>query len=223
MKIKSIVQAFFILTFFLIAQAHAATTYQLDDGTGDNNIGIPSYALPWVWMNTFDAVGGTDQITSVGIAWGSGADGLSARVKIWDDPNNDGSPSDRVELSFFDVIISGGGTQGTDTFSFYDIVDTLVTGSFFVGVEFASTSNLDTYPARIDQLQNGQPSTEGKSWVGTLDDTLPLGLIDSYFAGNWMIRANGSEVAPVPEPSTILMLGAGLLGLLAATRRPARQ
>lgn len=218
MKVASIFQAFFILVFVLFTQAHAATTYQLDDGTGTTNVTATAGGLSWVWMNQFDAVGGTDQITSVGIAWGQDLDGTSARLTIWDDPDNDGSPVDRALLNYIDVLISGGGIGGTDSFIFYDIVDTLVAGSFFVGVEFTNANTFQGYPARIDQTLSS-----GRSWIGSIDNTtIPMQLIDTIgFPGNWMIRANGSGAAPVPEPSTILMLGAGLLGLLATTRRSA--
>ena len=77
MKLGAIVQSVFFLVFLLLSQVQAAT-YQLDDGTGDTEIGFIGGVgtLTWTWMNQFDAGEGGDTITSIGLAWGVGANGF---------------------------------------------------------------------------------------------------------------------------------------------------
>lgn len=145
MRLVALFASFCMIVSLMLSPVRASTIYQIDDGIGDESIGVTTPGLSWTWMNSFNAVGGQDQITSVSIMWGQVSDGLAALVKIWDDPNNDGNPNDRVLLNTLEVVISN---ANTDVFSLYDIADTLVSGSFFVGVEMASDSNM--YPARID-------------------------------------------------------------------------
>ncbi|MBS1138651.1 MAG: hypothetical protein H6R13_104 [Proteobacteria bacterium] len=193
-----------------------ANLYSLDDGTSTNSIGIGGGAI--TWMNQFTVLGGNNTISSISVAWGQVANGTSASIVVWNDPNNDGNPFDaQVVGTPLNILTSN---SETDIFNLYDIADVVVSNSFFVGVFMNSPSG--SYPASIDET-----STSRRSWVAAagndLNDlgswTLPVDLIDNYgFPGNWMIRAESGS-SNVPEPASVALLGIGLAGLAATRRR----
>jgi hypothetical protein len=193
----------------------SASTYQLDDGTGENSIG--AYGLNAVtYMNQFSTASAYDYISSIEIAWGQVLNDTPVTIYIWDDLDNDGSPIDRVVL-YSDVVNIQ--NANTDTFNFFSAPNIYVDGSFFVGFEYLNTQDAlgtsNYFPGRLDQTQTLQ-----RSWIGVPDAGLEFNTIDYYgFSGNWMIRANGGGASPVPEPSTMILLGIGLLGLVGVGRR----
>ena len=210
--IKSIL-LLFLFTFF--SMNTYAATYQIDDGTGEDSIGLFSLEKT-TYMNQFTTPGTGDYISSIEIAWGKIYNGMVSKIFVWDDPNNDGSPIDRIALYSSDVIVDN---ANTDIFNIFNVPRTYVLGSFFIGFEyFASQEELDSsnyYPGRLDQ-----DHPKKRSWVGANSAELEFDLIDNFdFPGNWMIRANGDDVSPVPEPSTMILLGAGLLGLIGVGRK----
>ena len=192
-----------------------ALTYKIDDGTGEDSIGLYSLEKT-TYMNQFVTPTTGDYISSIEIAWGKILDGMSSKIFIWSDPNNDGSPIDRIDLFSLDVIVDN---ANTDTFNIFNITKTFVLGSFFVGFEyFATQEELDSsnyFPGRLDQTLPMK-----RSWVGANSADLEFDLIDNFkLPGNWMIRANGEDVSPVPEPSTMILLGVGMLGLIGMGRK----
>lgn len=157
-----------------------------------------------IWMNQFNAVGPTDKITSIEVAWGTVDDGTAATVFLWSDPNGDGNPTDRMVLSSLSVAVAN---NNTNIFNLYDIADADVTGSFFVGVEMISPES-KSWPIRLDKLD-----VSGQSWYVSGSTAA------SETRGDFMIRANGTAVTQAPEPATMLLLGLGLMGLAGVRRK----
>lgn len=87
----------------------AGCLYQLDDGTQENQIGTNAQIA---WMNKF-TVNGCSVITAVDVAFGGNfavPDGFPAKVCIWDDPNDDGDPSNAVLVVTQDIVVAGANT-----------------------------------------------------------------------------------------------------------------
>jgi len=113
--------------------------YIHDDGHAEFSIGTGGSSADICWLQYFDPVGGVERITHIsatfGIDWSPGhiPPGTYAHVYLWDDPNNDGDPSDAVLLG------QGGGyvrNPDTNIFTHYPLDEGGVTvySRFFVGV-----------------------------------------------------------------------------------------
>ena len=197
-------------------QAHAQFTYQNDDGTADNSVGLTSGGT-FAWGNMF-SVNSMDGpiLNSIEIGYGAGIAGSTVIWRVFND--DDGDPTAGLALlssgsysvvnddfetngPAIDVISAGGVNVSNDSF-------------LFITAEITHAGGL--FPAAIDQT-----NSLGQSWItlgpGNADDwglNATTGVIDSFgLPGNWIIRGN----AVVPEPSAFAMIA--LLGGLAAARR----
>ncbi len=172
--------------------------YQIDDGFHENSIGLTGGG-DIIWLNQFNVVAGMETINSISLAWGPVAAGTPTTVMLYDDPNNDGDPSDAVLLTTANTTVSN---PDLAIFATVDITDTFVGNvgeSFFVGA-FATHLDLE-WPAALDQT-----SSLGRSWVagdgpGTgdivnlLNNSLLPVVVDSVgFPGNWLLRGGAAFV-----------------------------
>ena len=180
--------------------------YTLDDGSSENAIGLTNGG-DVMWMNAFDAVDGAETIRSIYVTWGqAGETGISAghptRVFVYEDPNDDGDPSDAVLLTEAQTTVQN---PHTDTFTMVPIPATEVDGVFFIAALYQNHA-AGAFPAPLDQSS----APQGASWVagtGTpgafnVDDltanALPPSNVDGLgFAGNWLLRAGTSGAANI--------------------------
>jgi len=145
---------------------YLVNNYQYDDGASENANKVWSGAGTWgqtCWMNEFDAQGGSDVITQVSVAFGSGlfpnnrpALGAACNVGIWSDPNQDGNPVDGVLL----VQVASTITVLGDLFQTIPIPPTAVSGKFFAGAWCANNHTPNEFPAALDQ----SAGPNGRAW-----------------------------------------------------------
>jgi hypothetical protein len=200
-KILKLAILLILLTACLASPRAYAFTYTLDDGTGEGAVVLPPMGIDYIWANQFTVVPGAERITGIWVAFGplslSGPsmDGAPVTVSIWSDPNGDGSPTGDAVL-----LRSAVGTianYGTDTFNFYPIPDTVVSGSFFVAatVYLSPSQPVFNLPFRYDNNTQPSPSRSFLTIGGDLSDVPAWQQRPFVF----MIRAEGSPATPTPE------------------------
>ncbi|MFN0008262.1 MAG: hypothetical protein ACKVXR_10165 [Planctomycetota bacterium] len=138
---------------------------QHDDGSSENLFGWFAGG-ELVWMQRFSGTGSTG-VSSIQVTWGSLAfpglgpgNGTSSKVAIWDDPNDDGNPSDAVLIQLVNTTVSN---VDTDIFNTVPIAPVVVNGVFFLGAGLAHAS--------------GQ-------FVAPMDESCPIAGVSWYFGNN---------------------------------------
>ncbi len=219
-----------VLLFAGVApRSSRASLYQIDDGTAENTFGVIDFNYDLIALNQFTVIGGNNMIGSVEIAFGSpfsndtSLNGLPYTVVVWDDPNNDGDPSDASYVISAQNVVSSANTNTLELTTLPICVP--VSQSFFVGFLInAGDNHLGGFqePAAVDVnsfLPNRSYITAAPGGAGDIYNLsnnylLPLGTYEynSGKAGNFIIRANPWQV---PEPATTtLIIFAGFAGII---------
>lgn len=206
---------FFVCLVLLLPGLALGTTYQHDDGVAENAIGLSGPGTIW-WGNVFDTGGTTQTITTLQVAFSSTAV-LNHDFDLFLLSDDDGDPTSGATVL---QTVAGTVQFDDDTFQTYSISATDVTG-YFVVAATATSNQSGMYFAALDDT-----SSQGMSWVATgSTGGLPTGTsgkVDSFgFPGNFLLRAEATDAAPVPEPvslSALLMGAGGLVGYLRRRR-----
>ena len=172
--------------------------YKLDDGTQENALGLGNGG-DVLWLNCFDAIPGFEEISSVNLTWGPMSNGKVSKVLVYEDPNNDGDPTDAVLLTMADVSVAN---AGTNTFISVPITPVTVEGKFFIGAMVQNQVGGES-PAPVDTNSSAHSSwIVGNTTPGGMDiydlgnnDVPPVLLDDLGLPGNFLLRADGQ--APV--------------------------
>ena len=181
----------------------------LDDGSWESTVTFTGEQF--LWFNQFPLGPTPFELEGVSVLFPFGAGvstGDAIQIAVWHDPDNDPTNGATLLTSFNSTIQTVNGT----TFSTYPVAPVVVTpvgGNLLVGVinrYVVGGIPAATSPAAIDTT-----SSQGRSWYATWTTdppdppTLPsddvTALIDSYVAGNWMIRANGLQAFGQGIPS----------------------
>lgn len=181
--------------------------YGVDDGTTETSIGLADSGT-LAWFNALEAQPGCEQISEIWIVWGApGAlpmptNGSPAKIYLWDDPTNDGDPTDAVLLVEQAVTVQNVGT-GAETR--YNIPITSVSGTFFIGASITSPTIV-----RGAAIDNTVPVLSPPvSWIcGSYsiafdpenlgaNEIPPLLLNDDGYPGEFVMRAVGGSAGYV--------------------------
>ncbi len=190
--------------------------YQYDLGTATNNLGL-SAGGDIFWGNLFAADGGSDTITEVQTSFGAAAipgsiaNGSPVTIGIWNDPNDDGDPTDGALLWSTATTVTN---ADTDTLTAYSTGGVAVTGNFIVGV--VCTHGVGEYPAPLDESfsSSGRSFAAYSDTPGAFDvnnlaanDQAPIDLDSIGFPAVFMARATGSGTS---EPGASYCFGDGI-------------
>ena len=170
--------AFVSTTLVLLCVAAAAgstTEYLYDDGVSNITLGPPDSFeefgdIDVMWGNYFFAESPREIVRTVEFGLGSLSKGGAVSVWIFDDPDNDGDPTNAVPLTSVTTV---GANLGFD-FNVVDVPATAVTGGFFVAVEhlallvYPSPGDPD-YPSPVRFDPDGRAD---RSWF-FYDDDIP--------------------------------------------------
>ena len=207
------------------ASSQGDELYQYDDGTAEGELGLAVIGGV-CWIHVFEAQPGGEIITSISTALGApgGFDhspllGEPLSVHIWDDPNNDGNPTDAV-------LLGGGVGEVTevDNNVFMEIAldaPVEISGTFVIGASvFQSIPNVGPSPGDLSQ------ASEGRAWaVGVFGAPFDpeningdTGVAEMDTIGRpavWLLRANASACPADLDGSGAVDFG-DVLAVLAA-------
>ena len=192
--------------------AAAITQYLLDDGDPETAFGM-SLNNDLLWLNVFEALPGAETVVSIELMWShsgftNGAGG-PATVLLYDDPNDDGDPTDGVLLT---SVLTTMEQKGTETLVSVPIPATVVSGFFMVAALVTDAPNGLLFPAAMDIS-----APQGRSYIGfgvDLDPSTLAGVNAVGTVGNPSTDANFVlRATAVPEPSTALLTLGGLAAL----------
>lgn len=198
----------------------------VDDDNSEGSFGIGlAAARQFMWFNRFTPPTSPFFLSEIWVLFPADPNvpvGGPVQLAVYLDPDGDPSNGAQLLATYNETVQAADG----NTFSVYQLgtpLQVLSTGDLLIGVvdRFVVTGVTPaTEPAAIDIT-----SSQGRSWIALWTGDPPdppqlppdstIELVDSYLAGNWMIRAFGGATTqggiPVTGP-----LGVGLLVLLLA-------
>jgi hypothetical protein len=195
---------------FTLTQGAASPTHvgRYDDGSSENVIGLINGGS-FAWLHRFGQIGQTVTVRAISTAYGTPLfpgltppDGAPADVALWDDPNDDGDPSDAVLLVRVSTTIQH---TDTDILNRVALPPTSVNGIYFVGA--VVTHAAGQYVGSFDQ--NSCPSGSlGRAWYAGSSTPVfnflnlaantfpPIELDVSNLPGVFLLRVDQGQIDP---------------------------
>ncbi|MBS0190767.1 MAG: hypothetical protein U0573_02600 [Phycisphaerales bacterium] len=173
----------------------APSTYQYDSPPYSGwNFGA-GFTAEMIGVNAFDAVGGSDLLTSVSCVWKAVANGSTQRIFIWQDDGSNSMSSAKL-IHEQSVVAANADTTTMNAYTLTKAVP--VSGRFYVG--FSSVTDGTTFVAAWHYVPSGALPNRALLAVAAppYDATKPPNVysftpIDSIgFPGYFAVRASGS-------------------------------
>jgi hypothetical protein len=194
--------------------SYQSTLYMIDDSTTESSLGL-LLGGTLCWFQRFDTLPASsfDVITEVQAAYGlpgnagiAVPNGTAVTACIWEDPNDDGDPSDAVLLS---KQVSTVQNVDTHVLNAIPIPPCTVRGRFFAGVFLKHAINRFPASRDLNHFSQGRAFFVGTTTAGGAFDPYHLGStnhtqifsLDTANGGAlnsvWRVRAVGNGVTPV--------------------------
>jgi hypothetical protein len=194
-------------TFTINVAAGGPSACQIDDGTSEDALGFTAGG-EIAWIQRFGG-GGSTNLTNVQVSWGTPAfpggapgNGSPVKVLVYNDPNNDGDPSDAVLIQQINTTVAN---VDTDIFNTIPITPVVLNGVFFVGAGQIHASG--QFVAPMDQgcpqpavaWLFGDNTGAAVNYANPAANLFPPQTFDSVgFPANVMVRA-GCTVSPMTQ------------------------
>lgn len=204
---------------FSMSQVQDPTCGQPHDGLAEDGIGLTQGGdIACLVYNSCMSV-----IDSVDVAFGSPVgtsipNGSPASIGVWNDPNNDGDPSDANLIGVYAIPggVQNSGTGAMNTYSMNTILGGpyVASGGTFIGVVMTHAAGEFAGPVDMSAASGGQDWLIGSSSAGafnfnvlTQNDVQPQQL-DNVLAGQFLITLSGTG-GPLNNRGVVLCDGSG--------------
>ncbi|MCY2960023.1 MAG: hypothetical protein NTY35_07640 [Planctomycetota bacterium] len=151
---------------FTVELQSALPGCRYDDGSSETAGGLYLTAGGVLWMHAYGAPGTATTVRSVSTAFGSPAvssaqpsNGTPCVVAVWDDPDDDGDPSNAVLVQTVSGVVLNSATDAFTTFTFPQPL--VLSGVYFVGAALPSANG--SLPAPVDS-SSCRPPTLAVAW-----------------------------------------------------------
>ncbi len=190
-----------LATFDIVPTPPPPAPCAYDDGLSENSVGLAGNGK-LCWLQRFGTPGATTRVSDVQSEFAI-AGGTPVDVLVWDDPNDDGNPTDCILVAQASGFVNGLPLQ---SFPLSAPVD--LDGVFFAGAAVPQT--VGQFPAPVD-TSSCPPTAYEVAWAfgsnGTLpidytflpnNDVQPTGLLSLGLPGFWVLRAGCVTSTAVP-------------------------
>ena len=228
---KKTILALMVMTFMAAASSANALIINYENGTAQNTSGLSTYSTTDEAMYGMTATVTLSDSTSYTYIWSyinSDTSGFSfydeddtyyGSLSLSGDSWNNSWILDVTEDDFEIASIFIGAGAGNAVFDVFD--DSVGTADSALGTFYTSYSN------ELTVTFSGIVSVGDDDAVGDLYRYLLLDFGDDYFGSDDTLKfwadtdtlAVSGDINPVPEPSTILLMGLGITGLIGVQRK----